>query len=274
MKSSILSLCIVHSALCILPAAARTPEQTANDLFALTNRILRLEHGDDMLEALPRWAEREGLSADDLSRTLVLAADALRGATNREDLFSRKCAISALGFCGTTNAVPYLESLVKKETGPDFDIAMNALIILTKADGREIEEIRRIVTQDRRGDSAPLYGFYREMAHVLKWRTLDPKRASVIREILLDIAAESTDWPEVADEILCAHVSGYAASSQRQSNLERALASIRANGRDGIRLEQSIKSLPVLSPGTPRPIPDPTVEFGPKYPEPDEFFCD
>ena len=269
MGKSILALCVACCVLCVLPARAeRTPEQVAGDLAALTNRILRLEHGDDMLYALPRWAEREGLSKDELSRALVLAAEAFRGATNREDRFARECAVDALGFCGTTNAVPYLESLVREESGAVFDGAMNALVILTKADAREIGAIHRIVTQDRGGDPGPLYGFYREMAHVLKWRDLDPGRASAIRTVLLETAGKTTDWSDVADEILCAHVSGYARSGQRRANLERALAAAKDVGRDGAKLERAIAALPAPSGEAERTAPDPSVEFGPKYREP------
>ena len=269
MGKSILALCVANCMLCVLPARAeRTPEQVAGDLAALTNRILRLEHGDDMLYALPRWAEREGLSKDELSRTLVLVAEAFRGATNREDRFARECAVDALGFCGTTNAIPFLESLVRSETGATFDTAMNALMVLTKADPGETEAIRRIVTEDRRSDPGPLYGFYREMAHVLKWRNLDPDRATAIRTVLLDTAGKTTDWSEVADEILCAHVSGYARSGQRKENLERALATAKASGKDGAVLERAVATLSAPSEEAARTAPDPSVEFGPKYPEP------
>jgi hypothetical protein len=268
MKDTVLALCILHCALCIPFASARTPEQAASDLFTVTNRILRLEHGDDMLDALPRWAEREGLSADELSGTLVRAAESLRGATNRADRFAYECAVGALGFCGTTNAIPYLESAVREESGSVFDCAMNALVVLTKADAREIAEIRRIVMQDRRGDPGPLYGFYLEMSHVLKWRSLEPDKASAIRSILLDTAAESADWADIADGILCAHVSGYAASAQRKTNLERALASTDAAGRDASRLKKAIESLPSVAEGRTPAAPNPFVEFGPKYAEP------
>lgn len=270
MKKRILALCILNCTLCIPFASARTPEQMANDLFTVTNRILRLEHGDDVIDALPRWAEREGLSEEELSRTLVRAAEALRWATNRADRFAYECAVGALGFCGTTNAIPYLESAVREESGSVFDCAMNALVVLTEADAREIAEIRRIVLQDRRGDPGPLYGFYLEMSHVLKWRNLDRDKASAIRSILLDTAAKSTDWADVADGILCAHVSDYAASAQRRENLERALAATGAAGRDAPRLKKAIDALPSVEEVRTPAAPNPFVEFGPKYAEPSQ----
>lgn len=265
MRRTILALCIVHCALCLSAASARTPGQAERDLFMITNRILRLEHGDDMLDALPRWAEQEGLSADALSLTLVRAAESLHGSTNRGDRFAYECAISSLGFCGTSNAIPYLESAVRRESGSTFDSAMNALLVLTKADAKEVAEIRRIVMQDREGDPGPLYGFYLEMSHVLKWRNLDRDKASAIRTILLDAAAESTDWADVADGILCAHVSGYAASAQRRANLEKAFSAIDAAGRDARSLRKKIDVLPSAEEGTIVSVPDPLVEFGPKY---------
>lgn len=267
MKNAALALCILHCALFNPFASARTPEQAASDLFTVTNRILRLEHGDDMLDALPRWAKQEGLSTDELSGTLVRAAESLRGATNRADRFAYECAVGALGFCGTTNAIPYLESVVREESGSVFDCAMNALVVLTKADAREIAEIRRIVMRDRRGDPGPLYGFYLEMSHVLKWRDLEPDKASAIRSILLDTAAESANWADIADGILCSHVAGYAASAQRRTNLERAIAATGAAGRDLARLGKAVSDIPSTSVEKALTVPDPSVEFGPKYPE-------
>ena len=270
MKPSILALCILHCEFCILPAhAERTPEQIASDLFVLTNRIFRLEHGDDALEALPVWAEREGLSPDELSGELVLAVQALRGSTNRADRTVREWAVGALGFHGTANAVPHLESLVRSESGTVFDCAMNALVVLTKADAREIGEIHRIVTRDRGGDPGPLYGFYREMAHVLKWRDLDPGRASAIRTILLDTAETASDWSDVADEILCAHVSGYENSDVRIANLRRALSADGPAARRQ-RMAAAAAHLSGRSPEDPVSVPDPTVEYGPKYPPPSD----
>ena len=267
MKKQFLAFCLVHSALCILSAQAeRTPERVASDLFALTNRILRLEHGDDALAALPVWAAQEGLSPDELSAGLVLAAQTLGESTNRADRTMREWAVGALGFHGTANAVPFLESLVRDESGTMFDDAMNALMILSKGDAREAAAIQRIVTEDRCGDPGPLYGFYREMEHVLKWRTLEPERAAGIRALLLRTAETTTAWADTADEILCAHVAGYETSAERLANLRRALADDKATVRDGRRVVAAAAGLSgSLSEGAPT-VPDPSAEFGPKYP--------
>ena len=271
MKNSIFALCIVLCALCLSTAnAERTPEQCAEDLQTLTNRILRLEHGDDILDALPRWAEREGISPDELSGELVLAAVAMGKSPDRESRIAREMAIGALGFCGTTNAIPYLESLVRSESGSAFDGAMNALMVLTKANAREVASVHRIVTQERGDDPGSLYGFYREMAHVLKWRELEPARAAQIRILLLKTAEASTDWADVADEILCAHVAGYAKSEQRRMNLARALSVSGQMIRARTSLEKAAADLAAIRKDGVADIPDLAIDFGPKYPEPDK----
>ena len=270
MKRAILETCILACALCAVPSRAeRTPEQFASDLFALTNRILRLEHGDDTLKAIPAWAAREGLSRDDVSVALVAAARSLRGSGPDSDRIRHR-ALDALAFHGTTNAIPFLASVVREESGTTFDEALNAWVVLTEADEREIAAIHRIVTEDRRDDPGPLYGFYREMAQALKWRTIDPKRAASVRSLLLATAASNAAWADVADGILCEHVAGYAGSAQRRANLARALGDPSLPAGQKSRIEQTAADASTRHPVEAETTPDPSVDFGPRHPASDE----
>ena len=204
MKLSILSLCIVCSTSCILPAAARTPEQTASDLFALTNDtgVLRLEHSWDREDAF-RAMLGDGMTPDELSSALVLAAESLADAKNPLDASSRRFAVSALGEFGTANALPFLEREMRDDGASDPIEVMWALVDLSERVPEAFGTISSALRIERRNDARLCLDLYARIDDEFAGDGPSGSRRKALVAFLLERTESETVQAGRLDELLC-----------------------------------------------------------------------
>ncbi len=230
MKKTVLALRILHCALCIPFASARTPEQAASDLFTVTNRILRLEHGEDRDDVFRYFLASGKMTPDELSSTLVLASETLAGAKNPLDANSRRFAVSALGGFGTTNALPFLERTMREGDAFWSVAAMWAAVNLSHREPAALECISGVLRDGRPGDAGFRRDVYSRVAVSLDYEKPDKTRRNALCGFLRGATAFETDAAGQLDELLCRVEPEFRDSPERLRMAVRLAEDERARG--------------------------------------------
>ena len=230
MKPTILALCILHCAFCILPASGRTPEQIAGDLFVFTNRILRLEHPKDRNRAFHARLQRGAMTPDELSSALVLAAESLAGSTNWIDANSRRFAVNALGEFGTTNALPFLERGMRGDGPADPTDAMWATVNLSRREPIALERLSAVLRDGRQGDAGFRRDVYSRISVSLEYGKPDETRRKTLCGFLLGATSFETSAAGRLDELLCRVEPAFRESPERLRMASRLAEAELANG--------------------------------------------
>jgi hypothetical protein len=230
-RKSTLALCIAYCALCILPARAeRTPEQFADYMDALTNRILRMEHPWDRDDSFRAVLDSGRMTPDELSSALVLAAESLAGATDPIDASSRRFAVSALGSFGTTNALPFLERGMRGNGPADPIEAMWSLVDLSARAPEAFGTIASALRAERREDARLHLDLYARIGDEFQYGKPDETRWKHLCGFLVERTESETVQAERLDELLCRVDPAFRESPERLRMAARLAEGERACG--------------------------------------------
>ena len=139
-KTSILILLVAAHSL------AMSPVELASAVAHVRNRVLTAEHdcGIPM-----RWSvEKFGWTPSDCSAILVGTYEQLKTSDNPQERHAAENAISLLGDFGDTDALPFLASLLKTESGWLQELSGSSYLLITEASPASIAPVDEAMKQN------------------------------------------------------------------------------------------------------------------------------
>ena len=170
------------------------------------------------------------MTPDELSSTLVLAAESLAGATNWIDADSRRFAVGALGEFGTTNALPFLERGMRGDGPADPIDAMWSLVDISERIPEALETIASALRAERREDARLHFDLYARIGDEFEYGKPDETRRKALCGFLLERTDGETVQAGQLDELLCRVEPAFRESPERFRMAARLAETELANG--------------------------------------------
>ena len=213
-------------------AIARTPEEMKEDVNVITNRILAYVHGNIKLEAMRNFAKLHKLTKEELTQEILLAIDAMKG--NPQMASRRRFGIDTLGEVGTTNAVPFLEALLR-DRGEAPASPAHALLKCSGFSADGLNRIAAIMKVERKDDYWFKFSIYGQLSLEFHYGTPSPEIQKNIFDFLMEATTfETAVGAKHLDELLCREYPSFRESLPRLRMAQRLAASEQADGvKDG-----------------------------------------
>ena len=232
---------LVTLALAVVAVKAEWQLEDRDELDKAILNTLKLQHGEDIVPCLSIIKRDSKLSDNAFSERLVQLATAM---TNGESASFRSVAISVLGDFGTTNALNFLESEVRRGN-------IGAISEYGAISGYD-DTFWRLATLMTSDLGKPNYRcrftVYCAMRPILKdetyyGRPINSMAKERAKSFLVSAAHRDRTWTEFIDQILCVAVPEYNTSTTRIKVIQTVLSDSNATSEAVAHYHAAMKKL-------------------------------
>lgn len=233
-----LYLIAVTMFLCPVRLPAITQGELDDDVLSLTNSVggvFMLAHDEDVDEALKGMLNRPGRTPHDLSQALVLAAQGFKIGTGPFDGKMRLGIISCLGDFGTTNAIPFLEDVMRNGDMDSARTAVWSFLGCIRRGITDFEGLTTVLKSDRKDDFDLHKAAYDACLIDVEYGEMSPETKAAYRDFLVKASSFDVVGANILDAVSCRAFPDFADSPERLAMARRLAAEERiagvANGR-------------------------------------------
>ena len=268
---------LLATTLLVLPilVSARLPANAVDVIDGAS----RNRHSDIFAEGIAAWANREGITRDELSGAFLQVADNLKTTGQFE---RRGIVVAWLKVFGSTNALPTLRRMALDPNDPNGWHALWPHCAIAGFSDETLSWAEPFLLDVRPERAKRRAEFLNVFRHSLDGDDLAPAERAALGRCLLRVTAVADDSPAWTDQVLCRAFPDYAGSAERRARLEAALARIPPSpaqrtdsAPDGLALLRTSVSnaLATAVATNPAPFSIPTNRAAPHAPRvlPDEF---
>ena len=199
-------------------ASVRAAALTAVDVI---DGASRNRHSDIFAEGIAAWANREGITRDELSGAFLQVADRFKDSGQFE---RRGIVVAWLKVFGSTNALPALRRMALDPNDPNGWHALWPHFAIAGFSDETLSWTEPFLLDVRPERAKRRAEFLNVFRHSLDGDDLAPAERDALGRCLLRVTEAADDSPAWTDQVLCRAFPAYAGSAERRARLEAALA--------------------------------------------------
>ncbi len=232
---------LLATTLLVLPilVSARLPANAVDVIDGAS----RNRHSDIFAEGIAAWANREGITRDELSGAFLQVADNLKTTGQFE---RRGIVVAWLKVFGSTNALPTLRRMALDPNDPNGWHALWPHCAIAGFSDETLSWAEPFLLDVRPERAKRRAEFLNVFRHSLDGDDLAPAERAALGRCLLRVTAVADDSPAWTDQVLCRAFPDYADSAERRARLEAALARLPPPGPASERKESTPDGLAFL----------------------------